>query len=134
MNLHRAITPCLLLLLGSCQPSVLCDPGQYEMGGGCYPEPPKDSGTQSDDDAGAGEADGGDGCGSDPSEGFGVACSSSSQCGCGAAHCATDPLGYCTKINCDPTEAEACPPDWTCLTIPAGASPDPNITSLCLSP
>lgn len=138
MNTRRATISCLCLLLWSCQPSVRCDPGQYEMGGGCYPKV-EDSGAPDDEDAGA-AADGGedagkvDECTGDAYAGFGDKCTASSECGCHAPDCAMAPLQYCTKLNCTVGDPESCPPKWTCLMIPPGASPDPSIKSLCLKP
>lgn len=144
MNTRRAILACFVLLLcSSCQPSVLCDPGQYEKGGGCYKKQPKHSGMDQDADAAtdAGDAaDGGDAaapsdeCPGAAYDGFGVKCSAASECSCHAPDCAMNPLGYCTKLNCDANDSTACPPGWTCLVIPPGASPDPSIKTLCLKP
>ncbi|HKP62570.1 MAG TPA: hypothetical protein VJV78_37805 [Polyangiales bacterium] len=137
MNTRRTILACVALLLCGCQPSVLCDPGQYHMGGGCYPNP-KDSGSDEDLDAGdAAAADGGDAamgdeCPGDPYDGFGVKCTGEGQCSCHAPQCAPSPLGYCTKLNCDLEVKTDCPPDWTCLMIPPGVSPDPSLKTLCI--
>ena len=126
--------------LWSCQPSTLCDPGQHAIAGGCYPDEKKrDSGGDDEPDASADAsadaevADAG-GCPGDPYEGFKKSCTSSGDCGCHAPDCATAPLGYCTRLNCDPDDERDCPPGWTCLMIPPGASPDPSITHLCLAP
>lgn len=133
----RVWLPWLLVLCG-CQPSTLCDPGQHVMLGGCYPDAPPvtDAGDVTDRDAsGSDSGETADSCpGSDAYEGFQRSCSSSEDCGCHAPDCATAPLGYCTKLNCDPSSSTDCPPGWTCLTIPPGASPDPEITHLCLAP
>ncbi|HKU41234.1 MAG TPA: hypothetical protein VJR89_23890 [Polyangiales bacterium] len=144
MNTRSAILACFALLLWSCQPSVRCDPGQVEMGGGCYPKPPKNGDKDTDAgeamDAGGPDADGGDAgkgvdeCAGDPYDGFGEKCTASSQCSCHAPDCATAPLGYCTLLNCDVNDSTVCPKGWTCLMIPAGASPDPSLKSLCLKP
>jgi hypothetical protein len=144
MNTRRAIVACFALLLWGCQPSVLCDPDQYEMGGGCYMKPPKHKDAGADQDAGASDAgdaaDGGDAaapadeCPGDAYDGFGVKCSASSECSCHAPDCAMNPLAYCTKLNCDSKDSASCPPGWTCLVIPPGASPDPSIKTLCLKP
>jgi hypothetical protein len=143
MNTRRAIVPCLALLIWGCQPSVRCDPGQFEMGGGCYPIESEDSGPTDHEDVGsdAGDAaDGGDAAtsdecaGDDPYAGFGDKCAGASECGCHAPFCAMVPLEYCTKLNCDPADAAACPPKWTCLVIPAASRPSPEIKSLCFKP
>jgi hypothetical protein len=143
--LTRVIVASLALLLWSCQPSDPCDPGQYEMGGGCYPnaKPEKDSGEPKDEDAGpdaGAAADAGEDaakpneCPGDPYEGFGTKCAAASECTCHAPNCAMVPLEYCTKYNCDTKDKTSCPSGWTCLMIPPGASPDPSIKSLCLRP
>jgi hypothetical protein len=113
------------------------------MGGGCYPnpKPEKDSGEPVEEDAGpdaavdAGEDAGKPNeCAGDPYEGFGNKCKAPSECTCHAPDCAMAPLEYCTKLNCDTKDKASCPSGWTCLMIPAGASPDPSIKSLCLKP
>jgi hypothetical protein len=133
---HTALT--WSVWLWSCQPSTLCDPGQHAIAGGCYPDEQKrDAGRNEDPADGSVDAEVADasGCsGPDPYEGFKKSCTSKGDCGCHAPDCATSPLGYCTKINCDPDDESECPPNWTCLMIPPGASPDPTITHLCLAP
>ena len=123
----------LLLCSAACQPSVRCDSGQREFHGGCYPvtAPPADAGDEADGGAPPQDA-GGSECPGDRTEDFGKACSTSSDCGCGAPDCALSPLNFCTKLNCDPDDASSCPEGWTCFMIPAGMSPDPNLTHLCL--
>lgn len=118
------------LWLCACQPDTLCDPGQRPMHGGCYdlPKPAADSGADTGPAGDAGT------CSGDPYEGFKAKCESNAECGCHAPACATAPLGYCTRLNCDPKAPEDCPPGWTCLMIPPGSSPDPSITHLCLAP
>ena len=99
----------------------------------------EDSGPGEDEDAGP-AADGGEDaamgseCPGGAYEGFGATCTASSQCSCHAPVCAMSPLQYCTKVNCDANDEASCPPKWTCLTIPPGASPDPAIKTLCLKP
>ena len=119
-----------LLWMCSCQPKTLCDEGQRAMHGGCYnlPKPAPDSGADAalSGDAGA--------CEGDRYEGFKAKCESAGDCGCHAPDCATSPLGYCTRFNCDPKSPEDCPSGWTCLMIPPGSSPDPKLTHLCLAP
>jgi len=118
------------LWLCACQPDPLCDPGQFALRAGCYDLPAADSGADAkapdDSDAGA--------CSGDRYEGFKVSCQSSDDCGCHAPACATAPLNYCTKLNCDPSSADDCPPGWTCLMIPLGTSPDPSVTHICFAP
>jgi len=118
------------LSLVSCQPDVLCDRGYHAIAGGCYRDAVAADGGQ--DAAPAGDA-GGE-CPGDRYDGFKASCERSAQCGCHAPECAPVPLGYCTRFNCDPAVTEDCPPGWTCLMIPPGASPDPTITHLCLAP
>jgi hypothetical protein len=128
----------LCLCLSACQPGTLCDPGQHAMTGGCYPDPmpAADSGEANEDDAGdtGDKSDAAPSCGGEPYQGFKASCSQSSECGCHAPDCATAPLNYCTKVNCDPGQPSECPPGWTCLMIPPGASPDPKLKTLCLAP
>jgi hypothetical protein len=126
----------LCLALGACQPGTLCDPGQHAVRGGCYPDsvPAADSGKPGADDAGDDLVDAANSCSGDRYQGFKTSCTQSSECGCHAPACATAPLNYCTKLNCDPGDPSDCPPGWTCLMIPPGASPDPSVTHLCLSP
>jgi hypothetical protein len=137
----RALVICLSFLVAGCQPTELCDPGQVHKGGGCYPKPKKDSGPADDEqdasldaDASAADGGGGDECPGEPYGGFGEKCTASSECSCHAPDCATAPLGYCTKINCDVSDSASCPPGWTCLMIPEGAAPDPSLKTLCLKP
>jgi hypothetical protein len=135
MKGQRAWLAFALCMFG-CQPSTLCDPGQHAINGGCYPDQPKGDASAAPPDA-ADDRDTGEPSGScvgDRYDGFKDSCSSASDCGCHAPDCATAPLGYCTKFNCDPSDATTCPPDWTCLMIPPGASPDPTLTHLCLAP
>jgi hypothetical protein len=124
----------LCLCLCACQPSTLCDPGQRAMGGGCYPvsKPAADSGEPKEGDAGNDAA--APSCAGDPYDGFKDSCTKNGDCGCHAPVCATAPLNYCTQVNCDPSDSSACPPGWTCLMIPPGASPDPNIMRICFAP
>ncbi|HEX2675027.1 MAG TPA: hypothetical protein VHM19_00270 [Polyangiales bacterium] len=130
----------IALALSACDPSTKCDPGWHAMKGGCYKNTrggsSKDAGN--DDDAGAANggkagASGGS-CSGAAYDGFGTTCTMDAECGCHAAKCATAPLNYCTKINCDAKDSAACPPKWTCIMIPAGASPDPSIKTICLKP
>ena len=113
--------------LGACIDEK-CDPGFEPLRGACYPvaidsgplEAPADAGDAGPDGAAA-ECPSG--------EGFGVACQDEAECTCGT-HC-IPVLEICSLRNCQDTP-EVCPADWECRDISA-ASPDPNVSSICLA-
>jgi hypothetical protein len=107
-----------------------CDPGYEALVGACYPVS-IDAGPLAPA-SDAGEEDAGD----EPAnacaegQGFGVDCVDEDDCTCGT-HC-IPVLKICSVLNCEATP-EVCPQDWACRDI-RGASPDPNVTSICLAP
>jgi hypothetical protein len=48
---------------------------------------------------------------------YGTVCQSNAQCGGPAPICATDPLNYCSQIDCEAGEANEgiCPAGWRCF-------------------
>jgi hypothetical protein len=52
-----------------------------------------------------------------PNATFGTKCATNADCGGDAPICATDPLFYCSQINCADGEANAgaCPATWVCF-------------------
>ena len=113
--------------LGACIEEK-CDPGFEALSGACYPvaidsgplEAPADV-EDAGPDAASPECPSG--------EGFGVTCEDEADCSCGT-HC-IPVLEICSLLDCEDTP-EVCPADWECRDISA-ASPDPNVTSICLA-
>ena len=118
-----------LSLLGACKDDSPCDPGQEIKGTGCFPIAAGGSGGKSAlPQAGAPDAGG---AGTDepmagasgieppgnPDAMFGTTCQTNADCGGPAPICATDPLFYCSQIECQDGEvnAGACPADWVCF-------------------
>jgi hypothetical protein len=149
-NLSAAAGLALLLLafgalpLG-CKDEDPCDPGQELVGTGCFPiasggSAGSSSGTPggAPSEAGAaGEASpGGSGSGIEPPGNpdamFGTTCASNADCGGPAPICATDPLYYCTQIDCLEGEENAgvCPANWVCIHIAPNPSACVNSQSL----
>lgn len=115
--------------LGGCIEDA-CDPGYEPLVGACYPisidagplAPPSNAGEEdAGDEPPNACADG---------EGFGVDCVDEADCTCGT-HC-IPVLKICSVLNCEDTPG-VCPEEWACRDI-RGASPDPNVTSICLAP
>jgi len=123
----------LSLPLG-CKDEDPCDPGQELIGTGCFPIPsggssgttstpaagaPGEGGVSDSSAAGASAAGAGSGIQppGNPDAMFGTACQTNADCGGPAPICATDPLFYCSQINCQDGEenAGACPADWVCF-------------------
>jgi hypothetical protein len=128
----------LALLAGlplACKDDSPCDPGQEATGVGCFPIKMTEGGTSNGGptpEAGAGAVAGADtsaGAPGNPDATFGTKCQSNADCGGDAPICATDPLWYCSQINCDDGEenAGACPADWVCFKY--GDNP-----SACVNP
>lgn len=88
-----------LLLIGACKDDDPCDDGQDSIGTGCFAKTP-----------GAGEPP-------EPEAMFGDTCKTNDDCGGLAPICATDPLFYCSQIDCEAGEANegACPEGWRCF-------------------
>lgn len=143
IKLGAAAVLALLGLLGSalpgCKDEEPCDPGQESIGTGCYEIAKGGSaGTSSTAQGGAisegGAADGGakaSGPGSNPDATFGTPCQVDAECGGDAPVCATDPLFYCTQLDCKDGEANAgaCPDGWTCLLLPPNPSACVNLAT-----
>jgi hypothetical protein len=117
---------CLLLAPG-CKDEEPCDDGQESIGTVCYPAATGGSaGSSSLPQAGApGEGGAADPAGGasgseppgNPDATFGTPCQANDECGGDAPICATDPLFYCSQIDCSAGEANdgACPAGWTCF-------------------
>jgi hypothetical protein len=124
-----------------CKDNDPCDPGQEFVSIGCFPVT---GGSASAGKAGAnphaGAADDAGGANGEPSAGgangepsaggangveppgnpdamFGTQCATNADCGGDAPVCATEPLFYCSQIDCQDGEANAgsCPADWVCF-------------------
>ncbi len=115
----------------SCDPSPACDPGQYANTGGCFPIKPADAGAHDAGGDGGGSGDDAGSVSTCPADytGFGKSCSANSDCPCQAPTCATAPLNYCSKLECQ-NDPKACPSGWTCTDISA-FSTDPKATHIC---
>lgn len=124
----------------ACKDKEPCDEGQDSIGTGCFPQAAGGSsaGSSSKPEAGApsdaGAADGGGGNAApvgNPDATFGTACESDAECGGDAPVCATDPLFYCTQLDCKDGEANAgaCPEGWTCLLLPPNPSACVNLAT-----
>jgi len=144
LRLWAALAPlclCALLIPLSCKDNDPCDPGQELVGTGCFPIPaaggaPGAGGLGDSTPGGAGASAGGAPSGieppGNPDATFGTKCQSNADCGGPAPICATDPLFYCTQIDCLAGEANAdvCPDQWVCLHFPPQPSACVNSQSL----
>jgi hypothetical protein len=125
-----------------CKDESPCDPGQEATGVGCFPikmstggssnggTTMPEAGQAGDASAGAaGEVGAAGAPAGNPDATFGTMCQTNADCGGDAPICATDPLWYCSQINCDDGEenAGACPADWVCFKY--GDNP-----SACVNP
>ena len=132
----------LLALLGllvappGCKDNDPCDPGQESVGTGCFPVAAGGSAAQAGAASDAGASDGGAPAGGAASVGnpdatFATPCESNADCGGDAPVCATDPLFYCTQLNCKDGEenAGACPDGWTCVLLPPNPSACVNLAT-----
>lgn len=130
----------LLVAPPACKDNEPCDEGQESIGTGCFPEATGGStaGGSSNPQAGspneAGASDGGAGNAAPVGNSdatFGTPCESDAECGGDAPVCATDPLYYCTQLDCKDGEenAGACPDGWTCLLLPPNPSACVNLAS-----
>jgi hypothetical protein len=119
------LASCLLGPLG-CKDEEPCDPGWVAIDTGCWPEDVGGSGGASavatpeagaSGDAAAPIAGGAGEPTGNPDATFGTPCETNDDCGGPAPICATDPLFYCSQIECQEGEANegACPADWTCF-------------------
>lgn len=113
---------CLLVAPPGCKDSEPCDPGQESVGTACFPVATGGSAAQAGAASDGGASDGGSPGGGAPAVGnpdatFATPCESDADCGGDAPVCATDPLFYCTQLNCSVGEANegACPTGWTCF-------------------
>jgi hypothetical protein len=125
----------LLAMLGSslvgliaCKDEDPCDPGWVSIDTGCWLAEQGGSGGTSATPMPEGGANGdaaapsSGGAGDvepigNPDAMFGSPCQSNEDCGGPAPVCATDPLFYCSQIECQEGEANegACPADWRCF-------------------
>lgn len=132
----------LLALLGllvappGCKDSEPCDPGQESIGTACFLAATGGSAPQagSSNDAGAsdgGAPSGGESAMGNPDATFATPCESDADCGGDAPVCATDPLFYCTQLNCKDGEenAGACPDGWSCVLLPPNPSACVNLAT-----
>lgn len=105
----------LLWPLG-CKDESPCDDGQVSIGTACFAkEAPGAGGESSEPPAGAaGAAPSGN-----PDATFRTPCQKDEDCGGDAPVCATDPLFYCSQLECLEGEANAgaCPSDWQCIKL-----------------
>lgn len=129
----------LLVTPPACKDKEPCDEGQESIGTGCFPVAAGGSsaGGSSKPEAGspsdAGAADGGSAAApaGNPDATFATPCETDADCGGDAPVCATDPLFYCTQLNCKGGEenADACPEGWTCLLLPPNPSACVNLAT-----
>jgi len=118
-----------LVSLG-CKDDDPCDPGQEFIAIGCFPVTGGSAGKSgtvpaagaADELGGAtGEPNAGGAAGVDPPGNpdamFGTSCTTNADCGGDARVCLTDPLFYCSQIDCQEGEPNAgsCPTGWTCF-------------------
>jgi hypothetical protein len=135
-------TLCLSLTLPlGCKDESPCDDDQNSIGPTCFakggtssggtkanPEPSAGAPTDGGDTSAGGETSAaGDtsaaGTGSDidppgnPDAMFGTTCMTNADCGGPAPVCATDPLFYCSQIDCQAGEENegVCPAGWQCF-------------------
>lgn len=128
-QLPRPLVLALALTAAGCGFDDPCDPGQVEEHGLCFPGgTTMDASAADADDSDSGDTD----ASADPFAGFGTPCTLQSECAPYGLRCGEAFLPYCIQINCLGV-ANVCPPTWTCLDT-RGASPDPNVTSVCLKP
>jgi hypothetical protein len=131
---------CSLGAPAACKDTDPCDEGQESIGTGCFPQAAGGSsaGSSSRPDAGspsdAGAADGGGGNAApvgNPDATFGTPCETNAECGGDAPVCATDPLFYCTQLDCKDGEANAgaCPDGYTCVLLPPNPSACVNLAT-----
>jgi len=113
-----------MLLAVACKDEEPCDDGQDSIGTGCFAKPSAAGGSGGSDstpEPGAGAS--GEAGASDiepPGNAdamFGTACQTNADCGGPAPICATDPLFYCSQIECQEGEANegTCPEGWSCF-------------------
>ena len=126
----------LLLAPPACKDSDPCDEGQESRGTACFPVAAGGSsaGSSSKPEAGSPSDDGGGGNAGpvgNPDATFGTACQGDDECGGDAPVCATDPLFYCTQLNCKDDEENpgACPDGWTCVLLPPNPSACVNLAT-----
>jgi hypothetical protein len=130
----------LLALTGACKDEEPCDPGQVSIGTVCFPAEAggvagtgaAQAGATSD---AAGAAAGGEAAAGEPGNpdaSFGTPCETNTDCGGDAPVCATDPLFYCSELECGAGEANegVCPEGWTCLKYLDNPSACVNLSSL----
>jgi hypothetical protein len=132
---------CLLVAPPGCKDTDPCDPGEESIGTACYPVATGGSASagssnlpQAGEAAGdGGETDGGAGNAAtgNPDATFGTPCQTNAECGGDAPVCATDPLFYCTQLDCQDGEANAgaCPDGWTCVLLPPNPSACVNLAT-----
>ncbi|MES1189411.1 MAG: hypothetical protein ABUL60_36680 [Myxococcales bacterium] len=130
-----------LVALSACKDEQPCDPGQEAIGTACYPVAAggsatagSSSGSQAGEvssEGGAGDGSGGDAASGNPDATFGTPCQSDAECGGDAPVCATDPLFYCTQLDCKDgeTNAGACPDGWSCVLLPPNPSACVNLAT-----
>lgn len=106
----------LSLVPFGCKDNDPCDPGQEFVAIGCFPVAAGSAGKSSAEAGAGGAEDAGGASGVEPPT-FGTACATNADCGGDAPICATDPLFYCSQIDCQDGEANAgsCPADWVCF-------------------
>ena len=127
---------CLLVAPPGCKDSEPCDPGQESVGTACFLTMTGGRASQAGASNDAGASDGGVASGGAPAVGnpdatFATPCESNADCGGDAPVCATDPLFYCTQLNCKDGEenAGACPDGWTCVLLPPNPSACVNLAT-----
>jgi hypothetical protein len=140
-RLALLVSGLLAALPSACKDRDPCDSDQQSIGTGCFPRPSAGGGGTSSAAPGA-TGDGGaldsGGATSDgepvgnPDATFGTSCETNADCGGDAPVCATDPLFYCSQIECQEGEANAgaCPEGWTCLKYLDNPSACVNLSSL----
>ena len=92
-----------MLLAVACKDDEPCDDDQESVGTSCFAKATDAGGT-----GGSPEV---------PEVPFGTPCQTNDDCGAPAPVCATDPLFYCSQIECQEGEANegACPEGWRCF-------------------
>jgi hypothetical protein len=123
----------LLVAPPACKDQEPCDPGQESIGTGCFVVATGGSGGgTSTDDGGAPSG----GATDEPAIGnpdatFATPCHANAECGGDAPVCATEPLFYCTQLDCLDGEenAGACPDGWTCVHLPPKPSACVNLAT-----
>lgn len=108
-----------MLLAVACKDEEPCDDDQESIGTGCFA---KSTGGSGGSQSTAGESGEGGAVGAveppgNPDATFGTSCETNTDCGGLAPTCATDPLFYCSQIECQDGEANegACPEGWRCF-------------------